>query len=377
MNTATKGAADKPRLLFVSRKWPPAIGGMETYAVELAASLDTCFDVERWVLPGRDDGRPPGMLAYAVFVAKAMVRCLFAGRKHERVVFVDPVLFPVAFAHWLVAPSARRVVVVHGLDVIYQQRRGLLPRLYGLYFATLRRCQFVFSRVVAVSSSTAGLARAAGLREVEVINPSLPDSALTRARDPRDVSSARAGFARTVLCFGRLVPRKGALWFAQHVLPRLPADVGLVVAGPSTQPEQRALLESLPRVRYLGAVDADTLASLVRDADVVAMPNIPTPEAIDVEGFGLVAIEASSLGGRLLASRLQGLVDAVVDGVTGTLVEPGDAQAWADAVLASFAAQREESPDHRDAIATATRRKYSRTVQAGAFAGLLLPPHGE
>ena len=200
---------------------------------------------------------------------------------------------------------------------------------------------------------------------------------MTRARDPRDVSSARAGFARTVLCFGRLVPRKGALWFAQHVLPRLPADVGLVVAGPSTQPEQRALLESLPRVRYLGAVDADTLASLVRDADVVAMPNIPTPEAIDVEGFGLVAIEASSLGGRLLASRLQGLVDAVVDGVTGTLVEPGDAQAWADAVLASFAAQREESPDHRDAIATATRRKYSRTVQAGAFAGLLLPPHGE
>ena len=367
----------RPRVLLVSRKWPPAIGGMETYAVELDASLATRFDVERWLLPGRKDGRPPGMAAYAVFVAKCMLRSLFAGRRHERVVYVDPVLFPVALVHALVAPSARRIVVMHGLDVIYGQRRGLLPALYRLYFGTLVRCQRVFSQVVTVSSSTAALARAAGLRAVTVVNPSLPDSALTRAQGTRDVSAMRSDFARTVLCFGRLVPRKGALWFAQHVLPRLPEDVGLIVAGPSTHADQPALLASLPRVRYVGAVDPETLASLVRAADVVAMPNIRTPESLDVEGFGLVAIEASSLGGRLLASRLQGLVDAVTDGVTGTLVEPGDAEAWAAAVLASFEAQRDEPIDHRNAIAAATRRIYSRTVQAGAFARLLLPSHGE
>jgi len=358
-------------LLLVSRKWPPAIGGMETYAVELAASLETQFDVERWVLPGRKDGRPPHMLAYGWFVATSMLRCLFGGRRHARVVFVDPVLFPIALVHRLVAPSARRLVVVHGLDLIYGRRRGVLPRLYRLYFGTLVRCQGVFSRFVAVSSSTAAIAREAGLRKVAVVNPSLPDSALTRARGSRDVSAMRAGFARTVLCFGRLVPRKGALWFAQHVLPRLPEDIGLIVAGPATQAEQRAVLESLPRVRYVGAVDPDTLAALVRDADVVAMPNIRTPGSVDVEGFGLVAIEASSLGGRLLASRLEGLCDAVVDGVTGTLVEPGDAQAWADAVVHSLQARAAEGPGHREGIAAATRQVYSRTVQAEAFARLL------
>ena len=102
--------AAKPRLLFVSRKWPPAVGGMETYSVELAASLDAAFDVERFVLPGRPDGKPPGLVAYALFTARAAWHCLRAGKRYPRVVFADPLLFPAALAHALVARDARRVV---------------------------------------------------------------------------------------------------------------------------------------------------------------------------------------------------------------------------------------------------------------------------
>jgi len=368
-------ASGKQRLLFISRKWPPAIGGMETYSVELAASLGERFEVDTLVLPGEPSGSPPGLLSYGAFVLKALFRCLANGRSYPFVVFGDPLLFPAALAHYLVARSSRRFVVVYGLDLVYGTRPGLLPRLYSLYFSLVVRCQRVFDAVVAISRYTAGLARDAGLRNVVVIHPSLPDSPLTRARDSReDVAPFFAGFARVVLCFGRLVPRKGAIWFAQHVLPKLPPDVGLVVAGPATKPEQLALLQSLPRVKYVGPVPAATLAALIRSADVVAMPNIRTPGATDVEGFGLVAIETSSLGGRLLASRLDGICDAVVDGVTGTLVEPGDSAAWAAAVEKSLAALPTESPGHRDEVATATRSAYSRTVQAEAFYDLLLEP---
>lgn len=366
-------ATEKPRLLFISRKWPPAIGGMESYSVELAASLRERFDVDTLVLPGRDGGSPPGLIAYGLFALRALAHCIGRGRRYRFVVFGDSLLLPAAIAHYLVAPKARRAVVVYGLDLVYGSRPGLLPRLYRLYFLLVVRLQRVFGRVVAISHYTAGLARDAGLHDVSVIHPSLPDSPLTRAGgDFVQVDPMFPGFARVVLCFGRLVPRKGAIWFARHVLPRLPEDVGLVVAGPATDPQQLSLLQSLPRVRYAGSVDAPTLAGLIRAADVVVMPNIRTPDAVDVEGFGLVAIETSSLGGRLLSSRMDGICDAVIDGVTGTLVEPGNVEAWVAAVVGSLESLQRESPEHRSAVANATRAAYSRTVQADAFRTLLL-----
>lgn len=368
-------ASGKQRLLFISRKWPPAIGGMETYSVELAASLGERFEVDALVLPGKPSGAPPSLLSYGAFVLKALFRCLAKGRRYPFVIFGDPLLFPAALAHYLVARASRRFVVVYGLDLVYGTRPGVLPRLYSLYFSLVVRFQRVFDNVVAISRYTAALAGEAGLHNVVVIHPSLPDSPLTRAGDSReDVTHLFAGFRRVVLCFGRLVPRKGAIWFAQHVLPNLPSDVGFVVAGPATKPQQLALLQSLPRVNYVGPVPAATLAALIRSADIVAMPNIRTPGATDVEGFGLVAIETSSLGGRLLASRMDGICDAVIDGVTGTLVEPGDSAAWAAEVENSLVALPTESPGHRDDIAAATRAAYSRTVQAEAFYNLLLDP---
>src|SRR5690606_31608244 len=48
----------------------------------------------------------------------------------------------------------------------------------------------------------------------------------------------------------------------------------------------------------------------------------------DVEGFGLTAVEAPAAGSILVASRLEGIEDAVIDNVTGLLVEPGDASMW-------------------------------------------------
>lgn|GEM_PF-363657 len=364
--------AERPRLLLVSRKWPPAIGGMETYAVELQASLQEHFALDTLALPGRPDGRPPGLARYLAFVLRAMLRCLIWGRRYEAVVFGDLLLFPAALAHRLVAPRASRLVVVYGLDVVYGRRLGLLPALYARYLRLVVALQDVFDGIIAISRHTAALAEAAGLRAPVVITPSLPDTALTRAAAPTvDIAPLTAGFARTLLCFGRLVPRKGAAWLATQVLPALPEDVGLLVVGPATDPSQLALLRAQPRVRCLGPVDTATLAALIRGVDLVLMPNVRVPDATDVEGFGLVAIETSALGGRLLAARLDGIEDAVVDGVTGTLVEPGDARAWRDAIVDALDARLHEAPGRQAEIAEATRHRYSRQAQAAAFAALV------
>jgi glycosyltransferase involved in cell wall biosynthesis len=109
---------------------------------------------------------------------------------------------------------------------------------------------------------------------------------------------------------------------------------------------------------------------MIRAADVVVMPNIATPDVVDVEGFGLAAVEAAALGGRLLASSIDGITDAVADGVTGTLVPPGDAASWVDATQAAITNPM-DSGEARGRIATAARTLHSRDRQLASFLRIL------
>jgi phosphatidylinositol alpha-1,6-mannosyltransferase len=71
-----------------------------------------------------------------------------------------------------------------------------------------------------------------------------------------------------------------------------------------------------------GRVADDTCKVLLNAADIFIMPNKTV--ANDIEGFGIAIIEAGSCGLPVVASNLQGIKDAVIDGKTGYLVEEGD-----------------------------------------------------
>ncbi|HET7562829.1 MAG TPA: glycosyltransferase [Rhodanobacteraceae bacterium] len=364
--------AGKTRVLFISRKWPPAVGGMENHAVVLAGMLEQDFEVVRLVLPGRADGRPPSLARYAWFIARACAWCLMRGRRFDHLVLGDLLMFPAAICSRLVRKHQRRVVVVHGLDLVYGDRRGLLPRLYAAYFRGFHACRGIFSNIVAVSSFTAGLATAKGFTGVVTIHP-VPrvSPAIDGGRVALPAAFTRA--KRRILQFGRLVPRKGALWFARNVLPRLPGDVELFVAGPATDARYLAALKACARTTCLGIVPADVLVRMIRIADAVIMPNIPSAGGgHDVEGFGLVATETSALGGVLVASRWQGLTDAVVDGVTGTLATPADPDAWEHALVELLDESAEQRAQRRRIAERETPRRYSRARAATEFARLLV-----
>jgi phosphatidylinositol alpha-1,6-mannosyltransferase len=131
------------------------------------------------------------------------------------------------------------------------------------------------------------------------------------------------------------------------VLPLLPNDVVYVVAGEG--PEREAIEAAArrasadERVVLTGRVSEEEVRGLYRRADVFVMPNVPV--AGDVEGFGLVALEAAVEGLPVVASRLEGIPDAVRDGLNGTLVEPLDPRAFAErltTLLAMAPAERGE-----------------------------------
>jgi glycosyltransferase involved in cell wall biosynthesis len=174
--------------------------------------------------------------------------------------------------------------------------------------------------VIANSSATAAVAAETGWRTAKVI----PLATSVESRAPPQEHGSDLLFA------GRVVERKGLAWFVRHVLPLLPEDIGLKVAGTVWDEAEGAALDH-PRVSCLGALGTDALANEYRRALCVIVPNIEPPSG-EFEGFGLVAPEAAAAGGVVVAAATGGLTDAVIDGETGFLVAPGNVEAWASKI---------------------------------------------
>ncbi|TSD99582.1 glycosyltransferase family 1 protein [Skermania sp. ID1734] len=181
---------------------------------------------------------------------------------------------------------------------------------------------------------------------------------------------------------GRLVPRKG-FDIGIAALAKLP-DTELVIAGgpPAGGLEDDAEARRLrmvaerfgvqDRVRMLGQVPHDEMPALLRSADAV----LCTPW---YEPFGIVPLEAMACGRPVIASAVGGMLDTVVDGVTGCLVPPRNPDRVADAVRGLFADSsrrigfgiagydRAKSRYSWDRVALDTVRVYKRALPAAMF----------
>jgi glycosyltransferase involved in cell wall biosynthesis/phosphoheptose isomerase len=163
----------------------------------------------------------------------------------------------------------------------------------------------------------------AGNRELTVI-PCGVDLELFGPKGPRD--PRRAGRRRLVYV-GRLVERKG-VGNVISALPSVPDAELIVVGGPERQrldqdSEARRLINLAAkhgvedRVEFRGRLDRDALPPLLRSAD--ALVSVPW-----YEPFGITPLEAMACGVPVVASAVGGLIDTVVDGLTGIHVPPRD-----------------------------------------------------
>jgi len=126
-------------------------------------------------------------------------------------------------------------------------------------------------------------------------------------------------------------------WFIAHVLPGLvktyPKLIYLVVGEGAERGNIEAAIGSVrmeAHVRLLGRVTDDLYEAAYDGADVFVMPNIEVPG--DMEGFGLVVLEASLCELPVVAADLEGIKDAVTDGQNGQLVPTRDIAAFNEAI---------------------------------------------
>ncbi len=334
-------------ILIVTRNYPPLTGGMERLMRHSVETLATRFEV---TLIG-----PTGCSAFAPRTVKTiecspapfsfLTTAIWRGWRAASKTSFDLVLG----GSGLVAPvtlilsriaKARSAVFVHGLDlvvdnVVYQ--RVFLP--------FIRR----HDRVIANSQNTRRIAIDKGCRSgrLVVVNPGSsmpPESVLT----DRDRIRGELGFPdkKIILFVGRMVRRKGLAEFLERAWPAVRAersDALLLVAGDSPDDALRQDPEGAKRlmvatercggdtVRFLGAVEDDVLWNCYAAADVLIFPLIRVQG--DVEGFGMVAIEAAASGTPTVAFPVGGIVDAVADGISGRLVPEGNYEEFANAVV--------------------------------------------
>jgi glycosyltransferase involved in cell wall biosynthesis len=252
------------------------------------------------------------------------VRCVPTLRRIIRIGDYDIVHFHTKRAHalslWL--PRARpkpRYLVTRRMD--YPERRSAYTNhLYN------RRVD----GVVAISQSIAGLLIAAGVDEkkIRVIPSGIDTRQFTHLPSAPRASQCTTGVT-VIGCVGILEERKGhrCLLEAAARLKAKGVRLRYRIAGAGSLRQQlerdAASLGLNDEVEFLGFVH-DT-AAFFADIDLYVMPSL-------FEGLGVAALEAMAAGKPVIASRVGGLAESVVDDVTGLLVAPGDDAQLADAI---------------------------------------------
>jgi phosphatidylinositol alpha-1,6-mannosyltransferase len=221
------------------------------------------------------------------------------------------------------------------------------------------------SRVpVMCSAFIARVVRTAVPREVPV-SVMYPGADVDAFRPDLDVDDVRARHGLlgrpVVVCVSRLVARKGQDVLIQampEIVRRVPEAALLVVGdGPYRHTLERLAFDAPPRsVVMTGQVEEDELPGYYAAGDVFAMPCRTRKGGLEVEGWGNVFIEAAACGRPVVVGDSGGAREALIDGVTGRLVDGSDVAGVADAVAGLL-----EDPPLAAAMGRAGRERVERS----------------
>jgi phosphatidylinositol alpha-1,6-mannosyltransferase len=338
------------RILLVTNDFPPRRGGIQSYLENLVDELVAAGEhtltvyAPKWKESQAYD-RQAAQVGYEVVrhPTTLMVPEPAVARRMRRLIEqreIDTVWFGAAAPLALLSPLARdagasRVIAsTHGHEVGWSMlpvARSALRRIGNDVDVVTYVSQYTRGRFASAFGPRAALEHLAPGVDIERFEPNSVARAELRAR-------YGLGNRPVVVCLSRLVPRKG-----QDMLIRaLPAvrervdGAALVIVGGGPY---RETLHRLARefgvsdhVVFTDGVPSEELAAHHAMADVFAMPCRTRGAGLDVEGLGIVFLEASATGVPVVAGRSGGAPESVRDGETGLVVDGWDVGAVAAAV---------------------------------------------
>lgn len=337
---------------MVTRNFPPLTGGMERFNYQVFLALRDQYDVA--LCGPRGCGEfAAGNICYEFpatpawrYVTSSLATTMRAASEFKPdMVYAGSGLAAIAALFAARRANAKCGICLYGLDLIAPN--AIYQRLF---IPAIKRFDFFF----VISRHTAQLAIQQGIPESRIaalIYPGteLPDFSMRSEKARGFRNQYGLGSRPILLSAGRLSPRKGIVEFIENCLPEIvqhhPEVCFVIIGDNPTQGlgsnaapnlKQRiinaiARLRLQEHVKLLGRCDDNTLSDAYFAADAFVFPVIDIPG--DVEGFGMVAIEAAAHGTYTIAFASGGIPDAISDEVSGKLVATGDYTQFTQAVI--------------------------------------------
>lgn len=331
------------KTLIVSNDFPPRPGGIQTFVLELAIRQphdSVVVYAPRW--PGSDafDARLP--FPVVRHPGRLMLPVPSVARRATAIVRAEhctSVWFGAAAPLGLLTPGLRRagiervVASTHGHEAGWARlpaARQALRRIGRAADVVTYLGHFTRRRLAAVLAGGARLVQLPPGVDTTVFHPDVDGAQVRR----------RLGLAGrpTIVCVSRLVPRKGQDVLI-HALPAISAMVPgaalLIVGGGPDMPRLQRLAVTTgvaDDVVFTGSVPHEELPAHYAAGDVFAMPCRTRHGGLDVEGLGIVYLEASAVGLPVVVGDSGGAPDAVRDGETGFVVDGRSAERVATVV---------------------------------------------
>ncbi len=369
------------RTLVITNDFPPRQGGIQTFVaallarrppnsvVVLASDSPGSAEYDK-TLPYPVVRRPTGMLLPTRGTARAAVDLV---HRHG----CDSAFFGAAAPLGLLAPVLRSAGVRHLVGATHGHETGwvalpgsrqLMQRIASGLDVVTCITDYTRGRLAAALGGRTRLAQLSPGVDVDVFTPDVDGSVVRRRHG--------LGEAPVVVCVSRLVARKGqdvlvAAW--PRVLARHPGARLLLVGGGPAEPSLRRAVAARglsDSVLFAGPVAPADLPAYYAAGDVFAMPCRTRRAGLDVEGLGMVFLEAAACGLPVVAGTSGGAPEAVREGITGHVVDPRSPAAVAEALAELLA-----DPVRARAMGAAGRawveERWSWTTIARTFGDLL------
>lgn len=313
------------KILYISHLHPPegqplkSIGGMQNVSMQLIDTISRRDDIELETIVMEASWRFIHFKAF-LFLISLIWKVPAAAKKFNPDVILFSSMVTAGTLPFMVnRPNVPFVTINHGQDVT-------LPFfLYQWYLPS------VFKRldgVISVSSATReacikrgmdpekGVALPNGF-DMSVVEE-LPEKEKARRLVEKEFNLHLNG-KKLLLSVGRQVKRKGHEWFVDEVFDKIESDVVYIILGDGPRHENihqaRENSDEKEKIIIVGKQPDEILNACYAAADLFIMPNIPVEG--DMEGFGIVLLEANRAGVPAIASDLEGIKDVIEHGVNG------------------------------------------------------------
>jgi phosphatidyl-myo-inositol dimannoside synthase len=329
------------RTLIVTNDFPPRQGGIQSFVHELALRLDP---VDLTVYAPKWDGAPEFDARQPFEVVRHPTSLMIGGpgvtRRAAELVRsrrAEVVIFGAAAPLGLITPALRRAGIAKAIAITHGHEAGwaALPVARNLLRRIGERTDVVTYLGEYFRVRLSGALTPAAAARLTQLHPGVDATVFKPDAAAREAIRARYGLADRplVVCVSRLVRRKGQdtlLRAWPEVIRQVPDAALLIVGAGPYEAALKNLTERTgltPSVHFTGPVPQADLPAHYAAGDVFSMPCRTRRGGLDVEGLGIVYLEASAAGLPVVGGDSGGAPDAIREGETGYVVGGNDVAA--------------------------------------------------